>query len=124
MVDHDGQVPLTLAVADLVDPDPPEFIEQIDLAHGLGGDPCDDRADRSPRDTHQLSDRGLRRIHGQPADLILKRACEPRVMPGPRHRADHDTMAAARHPRRVRLHERERRPEIHARHHRRPSPKS
>ena len=33
MVDHDGQVPLAFAVADLVDPDPSQPVEQIDLAH-------------------------------------------------------------------------------------------
>jgi len=35
MVHHDGHVPLALAVADLVDPDPSEPVEQIDLAHPL-----------------------------------------------------------------------------------------
>jgi hypothetical protein len=32
MVDHDGQVSLAFAVADLVDPDPPQPVEQIDLS--------------------------------------------------------------------------------------------
>ena len=50
MVDDDGQVPLALAVADLVDPDPPQPVKQIDLAHRFGGDPLEDRADRPPRD--------------------------------------------------------------------------
>jgi len=50
MVDHDGQVPLALAVTDLVDPDPPQPVKQIDLALGLAGDPFDDRADGPPRD--------------------------------------------------------------------------
>jgi hypothetical protein len=31
MVDHDGQVSLALAVADLIDPDPPQPVEQINL---------------------------------------------------------------------------------------------
>jgi hypothetical protein len=46
-------------VADLVDPDPTQPVEQIDLADSLGRDPLEDRADRPPRNAHQLSDRGL-----------------------------------------------------------------
>jgi hypothetical protein len=63
MIDHDGQVPLSLAVADLIDPDPPQPVEEIDLTPSLGGDPFKDRPDRSPRDTLKLSDRGPRRVH-------------------------------------------------------------
>jgi hypothetical protein len=59
MVHNDGQVPLALAVADLVDPDLSQAVEQIDLAHRFGGDPFDHCANGSPRDAHQLSDRGL-----------------------------------------------------------------
>jgi len=59
MVHDDGQVPLALAVADLVDPDPSEPVEQIDLTHRFGGDPFDRCANRSPRDAHQFGDRGL-----------------------------------------------------------------
>jgi len=112
MIDHDGEVSLALAVADLVDPDPPQPIKQIDLAHRLGRDTLEDRADRPPRDAHQLRDRGLRRVHRQPRDLVLERPREPRAMPRPRHRAHDNTMAPARHPRRLGLHERERRAEI------------
>ena len=46
-------------MADLVDPDPPEAIEQVDLALRLGSDPLKDPADRPPRDPHQRSHRGL-----------------------------------------------------------------
>jgi MFS superfamily sulfate permease-like transporter len=42
-----------------VRPDPGEPVEEINLAHRLASDPFDDRADRPPRDTHQLSHRGL-----------------------------------------------------------------
>jgi hypothetical protein len=59
VIDDNGQVPLAFAVADLVDPDPTQPVEQIDLADSLGRDPLEDRADRPPRDAHQLSDRGL-----------------------------------------------------------------
>ena len=112
MVDHDGEVSLSLAVADLIDPDPPQPVEQIDLAHGLSGDPLEDRADRPPRDAHQLRDRGLRRVHRQPRDLVLKRAGEPRTMPRPRHRADHHTVTPVAHPRCLSLNERERRSKV------------
>ena len=44
-------------MADLVDPDPPQAVEQINLAHRLGSDALEDRADRSPRHAHQLRDR-------------------------------------------------------------------
>jgi hypothetical protein len=44
---------------DLIDPDPPQAVEQINLAHRLGGDPLKDRPDRTPRHAHQLRDRRL-----------------------------------------------------------------
>ena len=52
------------------------------------------------------------RVDRQPRRLVLKGAREPRVVARPRHRADHDTVAAARHPRRVGLDERNRRAEV------------
>ena len=64
----------------VVDPDPSEPLEQIDLAHRFGGHPLDHSANRSPRHSHQLGDPGLRRVHRQPGDLILKRAREPRLV--------------------------------------------
>ena len=42
MVADHRQVPLTLAVADLFYPDPPQAIEQLDLALRFGGDPLND----------------------------------------------------------------------------------
>ena len=112
MVDHDGEVSLAFAVADLVDPDPPEPVEQIDLAHRFASDALEDRPDRPPRDAHQLRDRGLRRVHRQPRDLVLERAREPGVVPSPRHRAHNDSVAPAAHPRCLSLNERERRSEV------------
>jgi hypothetical protein len=66
VVDDDGQVALALAMADLVDPDPVQPGEQIDLAAGFVAHALADGADRPPRDPHQLRDRGLRRVDGQP----------------------------------------------------------
>jgi hypothetical protein len=52
VVDDDGQVALTGAVRYLVNPDPAQTDEQVDIALGLGGDALADRADRPPRDPH------------------------------------------------------------------------
>ena len=112
VIDDDGQIALTLAMRDLVDPDPAQTVEKIGLALGFDADAFADRADRPPRDTHQLGDRRLARVHRKPRGLVLERAREPRVVPGPRHRADHDAVTAARHPRRRGLDERQRRAEI------------
>jgi hypothetical protein len=80
VIDDDGQVALTLAMRDLIDPDPSQTVEQIDLALRLIADAFADRADRPPGDTHQLRDSGLRRVDGQPPRLVLKRPGEPRVV--------------------------------------------
>jgi hypothetical protein len=77
VVDDDRQVAVALSVADLVDPDPREAVEQIDLKLGLDDHPLADPADRAPRDPHQQGDRGLARVDRQPRRLILKRAREP-----------------------------------------------
>jgi hypothetical protein len=112
VIDDHGQVALALAMRYLVDADPAQPVEQIGVLAGLGGAALADTADRAPRDAHQLRDRGLRGVDRQPHRLILKRLREPRAMPRPRHRAHHHAVATARDPRRVGLHERERRAEI------------
>jgi hypothetical protein len=112
MIDHDRQVALPLAVADLVDPDPTQAVEQIDLAASLVTDPLENAPDRAPRDAHQRRDRGFRAVARQPRDLILKAASEPTVVPGPRHRGHHHTMPTAVDPWRVGLQEAERRAEV------------
>ena len=90
---------MPLAVADLIDPDPGQAVEQIDLVLGLGDHALTDPADRAPRDAHQLGHRGLARVDCQPRHLVLKRAGESGVVARPRNRADHHAMIAARHPR-------------------------
>jgi hypothetical protein len=52
VLDNDGQVALTRAVRCLVNPDPAQTDEQVDIALGLGRDALADRADRPPRDPH------------------------------------------------------------------------
>ncbi len=112
VADDDGQVALALAMAYLINPDPPEAVEQIDFLLGLGRDSLADLTNRPPRDPHQLGDRGLRRVDRQPRGLVFERRREPRPMARPRHRADHDAVAPATNPRGVGLDEREGRPEI------------
>ena len=63
IVDHDREVPLPLAIADLVNPDLTQTGEQIDPAASLVRNPLDDPTDRPPRDPLQLRDRSLRRLH-------------------------------------------------------------
>jgi hypothetical protein len=83
VIDDDGQIALPLAMRYLVDADPPQPGEQIDLALRLIGDTLADAADRAPRDTHQLRNRGLGAVHGQPGRLVLERPREPRAMTRP-----------------------------------------
>ena len=112
MIDHDREVPLSLSVADLINPDPPQPVQQIDVAARLVSDPLKDPADRPPRDAHQLRHSGLRATARQPRDLILKATREPRVMTGPRDRSHDHVMPATVDPRRVRLKETERAPQV------------
>ena len=112
VIDDDGQVALTLAMADLVDADAVQSVEQVELAPRVIADAIADRADGAPRDTHQLRDRALRCVDRKPRRLILKRPGEPRPMPGPRNRTDDHAVTATAHPLRIGLQERQRRPEI------------
>ena len=112
MVDDDRQVALALAVADLIDPDPGQPVEQIDPLLGFGGDALDDRADRPPRDPHQLSDRGLAGVDGQPRGLVFEVPRELRAVARPRNRADHHAVTTTTDARRAGLDEGHRRAEI------------
>ncbi len=78
------------------------------MAASLPAHPLQDAADRPPRAAHQFRDRGLGTVACEPRDLILKHACEPRVVPGPRDRGDDHTMTTAAHTRRVRFQKAER----------------
>lgn len=112
VIDDDGQVALALAMTNLVDADSSQPVEQIDVALRLVTDAFAESADRAPRDPHQLGDRRLGCVDGQPRGLVLEGAREPRAVPGPRDCADHHAVTTTTHPRRVGLHERQRRPEI------------
>jgi hypothetical protein len=105
VVDHHGQVLLALAVADLVDPDPGQPREPVGDRVHVGTDPFHDRPDGAPGDPHQLRDRGLRRLRGQPRHLVIEHAGMPGVVPGPRDLSDHHSVLGAGHPHRIGLHE-------------------
>ncbi len=85
VIDHDRQVAVAALVGDLVDPDPTQPGEAIHPHVDIGRDPRHDRPNRAPRDAHQLGDRALRGVHGQPGDLIVERAGVSGAVTRPRH---------------------------------------
>jgi hypothetical protein len=72
VVDDHGQVPMALAMREVIHADAREAGEQVTLRGLLAGDPRADRADRPPGHAHQLRDRFLGRVDRQPAQLIFK----------------------------------------------------
>jgi hypothetical protein len=112
VVDDHGQIPLALLVADLVDPDATQPLQQVDLGGLFGRDPGADPPDGPPCHPEQLRHGDPRSVGGQPRGGVLERAGEPGAVPGPGHRCgDHPVLAAA-HPGRVGLQERLDRAEI------------
>ena len=105
VVDHHGQVLVAALVGDLVDPDPPQPGEQVHLAGGVGPDPGDDRPDGAPRDPHQLGDRGLRALGGQPGHLLVEGQRVAGAVTGPGHLPHRRPVDRAAHPRRIGLEE-------------------
>jgi hypothetical protein len=112
MVDDAGQVAVAAAVREIVDPDPLQAGELVATGERLTGDALADRADAAPRDPHQLSNRLLGDVDREPADLVLERGREPRVVTRPRNPRDDDLVALATHAGRIGLQVRERRTEI------------
>jgi hypothetical protein len=112
VVDDHGQVAVALAVGDLVDPDPPQAGEQVEVTPRLYGHPLADPADAAPADPHQLRDGAARRVHRQPGDLLLEGSREARVVPGPGDGADDHAMLRAAHSRRIGLQVGDRRAEV------------
>ena len=104
VIDHDGEIAVVFAVGDLIDPDPPQFLEPVNARVGIGPDPGDDRAYRAPGDPHQLRDRGLRGLRGQPRHLSIEGIGMTGVMAGPRHMSDHHPVHRTLHPHRIGLH--------------------
>ena len=96
VVDDDGDVPLSLAEGELVDPDPGQPLERVTLPDAfVGDDPLDDPADRVPADPHQLADRRLRTVRRKPRHLLLEHPREPAPMPRPPDAGDDHAMLPA-----------------------------
>ena len=83
VVDHDSQVFVAALVGDLIDPDPPQAGERVDPGRGVGPHPSDDRSDCAPGDPHQLGDRFLGALRGQPGHLLVERAGVSSAVSGP-----------------------------------------
>jgi hypothetical protein len=103
VIDDHHQEQLPTPVGDLIDPDPAQPLEPVDQRVDVGPDPGDDRPDRAPRDPHQLGDRGLRRLRGQPRHLIVERVRMAGVVAGPGHVSDYHRVHRALHPHAVGL---------------------
>src|SRR4029079_4205914 len=90
--DH-GQEPVSLAVADLVDPDPQPTIQPttVDL---FGNNPGNDPGDGLPRGPQQPGDRGLVGVLGQPRDHVLEVTRVPCPRPRPGHHLGPDPTTA------------------------------
>lgn len=101
VVNHDGDVLLTLAIADLVDADSAESVHVIRRRSGLRDHSTDHPADRSPGHSQQLRDGGPRGVDGKPGRLILEGAGEACAMTGPRYGLHDDPMLRAPHSRRL-----------------------
>lgn len=113
VVDDTGDVALALAIGELVDPDPAQPLQPVTAPRLLVSDhPLNDPAHRQPGEPHQLADRALRALRRQPRHLLLELARKPGALPRPGHPRDHDPVAPALDPRRLRLHERLRRPDV------------
>ena len=81
--DH-GQIPVSLAVGDLVDPDPVDLL-QAGVVELVGHDPGHDVGHRLPRTAQQPGDRGLVHPLSEPGDDVFEVAGEPGARPGPGH---------------------------------------
>jgi hypothetical protein len=101
VVDDHGQGPLALLVADLVDPDAAQPLQQVDLGGLLGRDPGTDPSDGPPRHPQQLRHRDACGVGRQPGGGVLEGAGEPGAVPGPGNRRGDHPMLAAAHPGRV-----------------------
>jgi len=105
VINHDGQVLVAALVGDLIDPDPRQAGERVEPGRGIGPHPSDDRSDCAPSDPHQLGDRGLRALGGQPGHLLVKRAGVSSAVAGPGNLPHGRPVNRAIHPRGVSLEE-------------------
>jgi hypothetical protein len=80
---------------DLVDPDPSQAGELVELLLSVVPDPGDDGPDCASRDPHQHGDRGLRRLCGSHPTWSSKNKVVTTLMSGPRDSGDGDAVDRA-----------------------------
>jgi len=98
VIDHAGEIPLSLAVGDFVDPDAAQPGQQVGLPGPLGHDAFDDGLYRPPGDAQELRHRRGRGAGGPPRHHVLKGVGVPRFRARPGHVRDDDPMLRAGHP--------------------------
>ncbi len=97
MVDHHGQVPVTLAVANLVHSNDLQSVQPLPLVPLLLYHPTDDPPNRAPRDAEILGHRAQVAPLSQPGDFLLEGNREAAAVLGPGHLLFHHTTAPADH---------------------------
>ena len=96
VVDDHGQVPVALAVGDLVDSDPLQARQQVVRVAAVGDHPGDDVGDGAPRDPQHDRHHAQRGVRGQPRAGVLEQVGALRAGPRPRHvRHHHPVLGAA-----------------------------
>ena len=87
VADDPHQVPVALAVGDLIDADAAQAIQAIAGSHDgeLTDDALHHATHAGPVDAHQLSNDALGRSFGQIHAAVLERSGEPGSRPSPRH---------------------------------------
>src|SRR5690606_19551028 len=110
--DHNRQILVTLAVAELVDPDPLQPRKQIRTRKCLIRQPSDDTAHCPPAHAHQLRNRCAIGVHRQPATLLLKLPREAATRPSPRYFGNHHSVLRTAHSHRLRFEVNLHRPQI------------
>jgi hypothetical protein len=90
-------------VGDLIDPDPVQPREPVVDRVDVGPDPGQDRSHRAPSDPHQLGDRRLRALRGQPGHLLVEHVGMTGAVARPGELSHRDAVDRAVHPWRVGL---------------------
>lgn len=112
VIDDHRQVLVVALVRDLVDADPSKACEDVGPFGCVGPNAGDDRSDGAPRDPHQLRDRGLRALGGQPGDLLVEHQRVASRVAGPGDLPHGGPVDRAIHPWRVGLEEHQRRAQV------------
>jgi len=95
VVHDDHQVLVALLVGDLVDPDPGQPAQPVEVGVDVGPHPGDDRPDGAPCDAHQLGHRGLGGLGRQPRHGLVEGVGVACVVTRPRDTChDHPMLGA------------------------------